>query len=112
MGAASQLLEPVGRLEGVLDGRDAPAVRDALYAAVAAAEPGSVCVLDVSHATLVDLTVLRAVAVASRHAERNGVRVVLRGGSAAARRCAQLAGLSRWIHWDRSPGGDSLTSRR
>lgn len=100
MGVTQQLLEPVGRLDGVLDGRDAPAVREALYAAVASATPGSTCVVDVSGATLMDIHFLRAIAVASRHAERVGVRVVLRGGSAAARRCARLAGLSRWIHWD------------
>ena len=104
MGADRQLLEPVGRLEGILDGRDAAAVRESLYAAVAAAEPGSVCVVDVSSATLVDLTVLRAMAVATRYADRRGVRVVVHGGSAAARRCAQLAGLGRWIHWDRAAG--------
>lgn len=100
MSRAASAVEPVLRLAGVLDGRHAPVVRQRLYAAVAEAEPGSICVVDCSEVTLVDLTVLRAVAVATRHADRRGVKVVLRGGSAAVRRCAQLAGLARWIRWD------------
>ncbi|QWC84797.1 STAS domain-containing protein [Nocardioidaceae bacterium] len=102
MGNAQATAEDVVRLEGVLDGRHAPAVRAALYETLASVRHGGTCTVDLSAATLVDLTVLRAVAVASRHAERAGVHVVLRGGPAAVRRCVQLSGLGRWLRWDRS----------
>ena len=103
MGVTAAIAHDTVNLRGVLDGRDAPAVRAAVYAAVAdaAREPGSTCLVDLSDATLVDLTILRALAVASRHADRLGVRVVLRGDSAAMRRCTQLSGLGRWLRWER-----------
>ena len=52
--------------------------------------------VDISRVDSVDLTTLKMLAVANRVAERQGCRVVLRGGSPAVRRLLHLSHL-RWM---------------
>ncbi len=90
------------RFAGVLDGRCAPRVRDLVYDSVAGSS-GPV-VLDLTDVELVDLTVVRMLAVASRQAERRGTRLVLRGCGSAVRRMVQLSGCGRWLRLEGSVG--------
>jgi anti-anti-sigma factor len=81
-------------LSGALDVRCTAELRAALYTLLAKV-PGEV-VVDIDGVEGVDLTTLKLIAVANRFAERQGRRVVLRGGTPAVRRLLHLSHL-RWM---------------
>jgi anti-anti-sigma factor len=81
-------------LSGSLDVRCTAELRAALYALLAQA-PGGI-VVDIDRVESIDLTTLKLIAVANRFAERQGRRVVLRGGTPAVRRLLHLSHL-RWM---------------
>ena len=81
-------------LSGSLDVRCTAELRTAVYALLDECD-GDVYV-DVSRVESVDMTTLKMLAVANRVAERNGQRVVLRGGSPGLRRLLHLSHL-RWM---------------
>jgi anti-anti-sigma factor len=81
-------------LAGSLDVRCTAELRVVLYAMLARM-PGQV-VVDIDRVESIDLTTLKLIAVANRFAERQGRRVVLRGGSPAVRRLLHLSHL-RWM---------------
>jgi anti-anti-sigma factor len=81
-------------LSGSLDVRCTAELRVALYALLAQV-PGGI-VVDIDRVESIDLTTLKLIAVANRFAERQGRRVVLRGGTPAVRRLLHLSHL-RWM---------------
>lgn len=85
-------------LGGDFDVRSTREVRTALYDALRT--HGSV-VVDLSDVTTVDVTALRVLAVASRHASRQGGRVTLRGCNGAVRRLLHMTHLIRLVQVER-----------
>ena len=81
-------------LSGVLDVRCTAELRVALYSLLGKV-PGEV-VVDIDRVETIDLTTLKLIAVANRVAQRQGRRVVLRGGTPGVRRLLHLSHL-RWI---------------
>ncbi len=78
-------------LSGSLDVRCTAELRVLVYGLLAQ-HPGDVHV-DISRVSSVDMTTLKLLAVANRVAERQGHRVVLRGGSPGVRRLLHLSHL-------------------
>lgn len=81
-------------LTGSLDVRCISELRALVYALLDQRE-GDIRV-DISRVESVDMTTLKMLAVANRFAERQGRRVVLRGGSPGLRRLLHLSHL-RWM---------------
>ena len=81
-------------LSGALDVRCTAELRFTLYTLLANV-PGDV-VVDIDRVETIDLTTLKMIAVANRFAERQGRRVVLRGGTPGVRRLLHLSHL-RWM---------------
>jgi anti-anti-sigma factor len=92
-------------LSGSLDVRCTAELRTAVYRLLDECE-GEVYV-DVSRVESVDMTTLKMLAVANRAAERNGQRVVLRGGSPGLRRLLHLSHLRSMLPVE--PGWQSST---
>ncbi len=82
------------RVQGSLDVRCTAELRAVVYQLLAELE-GDIHV-DISEVHSVDLTTLKMLAVANRVAEREGRRVLLRGGSPGVRRLLHLSHL-RWM---------------
>lgn len=82
-------------LAGDFDVRSTWEVRAALYDHLES-HPGDVLV-DLSEVTTIDMTALRVLAVASRHALAHEHRLTLRGCCPAVRRMMLLSGLYRVI---------------
>jgi anti-anti-sigma factor len=80
-------------LSGALDVRRTAELRVTLYTLLGKV-PGDV-VVDIDRVETIDLTTLKMIAVANRFAERQGRRVVLRGGTPGVRRLLHLSHL-RW----------------
>jgi anti-anti-sigma factor len=78
-------------LSGSIDVRCTAELRVLVYGLLAQ-HPGDVHV-DISRVESVDMTALKLLAVANRVAERDGHRVVLRGGSPGVRRLLHLSHL-------------------
>jgi anti-anti-sigma factor len=78
-------------LSGSLDVRCTSELRTTVYRLLDECD-GDVYV-DVSRVDSVDMTTLKMLAVANRNAERDGQRVVLRGGSPGLRRLLHLSHL-------------------
>lgn len=78
-------------LGGPLDARSTAEVRTAIYDHLASYD---VVVLDVTDVEWVDGTALRMLAVATRHAERSGQHLTLRGVSPQLRRSLRHSRLS------------------
>jgi anti-anti-sigma factor len=81
-------------LSGVLDVRCTAELRVALYAVLGKVRGDAI--VDIDRVEGIDLTTLKLIAVANRFAERQGRRVVLRGGTPAVRRLLHLSHL-RWM---------------
>ncbi len=81
-------------LAGSLDVRCTAELRAIVYALLAEQE-GDVLV-DIDRVHSVDMTTLKMLAVANRAAEREGRRVMLRGGTPGVRRLLHLSNL-RWM---------------
>ncbi|MDN5746487.1 MAG: STAS domain-containing protein [Nocardioidaceae bacterium] len=90
-------------LVGPLDVRSTAPVRDAVYEQVqVGGESLSVpVVIDITEVSSVDATALRVLAVASRQAQRYGVRLVLRGACPAVRRMLRLTHMIRVVEIER-----------
>ena len=87
-------------LEGAFDVRSTSEVRYALYGHLAG--PYEDVVVDVSGVTAVDITALRLLAVATRHAWLTGRHLTVRNPSAAVRRAMHLARLAHAIEVERA----------
>lgn len=85
-------------LAGDFDVRSTWEVRGALYDALAT--HGSV-VVDLSDVATVDVTALKVLAVASRHASRQGGHLTLRGCNGAVRRLLHMTHLIRLVEVER-----------
>jgi anti-anti-sigma factor len=81
-------------LSGALDVRSTAELRGVLYSLIGRTT-GDV-VVDIEQVDSIDMTTLKLLAVANRVAEREGRRVVLRGGSPGLRRLLHLSHL-RWM---------------
>ena len=90
----------VVRLVGHLDGRCSAEVRELLYEQVARF-PDQDLVVDVSGVESIDATALKVLAACSLRLDRDGRRVVLRGGSASLRRLFAATGWRRLFVWER-----------
>ena len=90
----------VVRLAGHLDGRCSAEVRELLYDHVAR-YPDRDLVVDVSAVDSIDATALKVLAACSLRLDRDGRRVVLRGGSASLRRFFAATGWRRLFVWER-----------
>lgn len=71
-------------LSGPLDGRSTSLVREAIYDHLSAYDEG--VVIDLTDVQWIDATALRMLAVATRHAERQGQYLTLRGCTPHLRR--------------------------
>jgi anti-anti-sigma factor len=85
-------------LAGDFDVRSTGEVRPALYDALE--QHGSV-VVDLTDVATIDVTALRVLAVASRHAARQGGQLTLRGCNGAVRRLLHLTHLIRLVEVER-----------
>ena len=86
-------------LDGVLDVRCTAEVRGALYQLLAGPE-GNV-VVDMTGVTAIDMTALRLLAVATRHAQMSGHHLTLRNPGPSVRRMIHLARLAHAIEVER-----------
>jgi len=86
-------------LGGHLDARCTMEVRTAVYDHLASHE---LVVVDLSDVDSIDLTALRVLAMASRHAARAEQRLTLRGCGPAVRRMLHLSHLIRVVDLERS----------
>ena len=77
-------------VSGTLDGRCTAELRDRLRHLLAEHE---LVVVDLSDVASVDMTTLKLLAAASRTAQRDGRRLVLRGASSGVRRLLHLSHL-------------------
>lgn len=101
---------PVLVLSGALDVRYTAELRDSLYALIERAG-GAVVVVDLTAVYSVDMTALRLLAVANRTAERQGVRLVLRGASSGIRRLLHLTHLRAMVRVEPPAPGQTPTAR-
>jgi anti-anti-sigma factor len=83
-------------LSGALDVRCTAELRLTLYTLLGKV-PADV-VVDIDRVETIDLTTLKMIAVANRFAERQGRRVVLRGGTPGVRRLLHLSHMRWMIH--------------
>jgi anti-anti-sigma factor len=90
----------VVRFAGHLDGRCSAEVRQTLYDHVAR-HPDRDLVVDLSGVESIDATALKVLAAFSLRLDRDGRRVVLRGGSASLRRLFAATGWRRLFVWER-----------
>ncbi len=97
--------QPVLRVSGDLDVRSTAKLRAAVHAHVRSRgeDLTAPVVIDISDVRSVDATALKVIAVASREAQRHGVRLVLRGACPAVRRMLHLTHLIRLIEVEREP---------
>ena len=86
-------------LDGAFDVRSTAEVRRVLYDMLSG--PDEEVVVDVSGVTAMDLTALRLLAVATRHAWLTGRHLVVRQPSAAVRRSMHFAHLAHAIEVER-----------
>ena len=86
-------------LDGAFDVRCTSEVRYAIYERLSG--PEEHVVIDVSGVTAVDLTALRLLAVATRHAWLTGHHLTVRNPSAPVRRAIHLAHLAHAIEVER-----------
>ncbi|HYG93497.1 MAG TPA: STAS domain-containing protein [Nocardioides sp.] len=86
-------------LSGDFDVRSTGDVRNAIYEQLRD-HPGDL-VIDISEVDTVDLTALRVIGAASRHASRHGRRLRLRGACPAVRRMLHLTHLIRVVELER-----------
>lgn len=84
------------KLVGDFDVRSTGLVREALYDHIDARTEGDL-VVDLTAVTTIDATALRVLAVATRAAERDGHRLLLRGCNASVRRMLTLARLRHLV---------------
>jgi anti-anti-sigma factor len=91
------------RLAGEFDVRSTWQVRDALYEHLHRHE-GDV-VVDLTDVTVVDLTALKVLAVATRAAGRRGQHLTLRGCGPSVRRMLHLSRLIRVVEVERHAAG-------
>ena len=89
---------PAVLLAGDFDVRSTREVRTALYDALRVHER---VVVDLSEVASVDVTALRVLAAASRHASHQGGRLTLRGCNGAVRRLLHLTHLIRLVEVER-----------
>ena len=87
-------------LEGAFDVRSTSEVRYALYTHLEG--PHEDVAIDVSGVTAIDLTALRLLAVATRHAWLTGRHLTVRNPSAVVRRAIHLAHLAHAIEVERA----------
>jgi anti-anti-sigma factor len=88
------------RLAGHLDGRCSAEVREALYGHVAQ-HPDRDLVVDMTDVESIDATALKVLAACALRLDREGRRLVLRGGSPSLRRLFAFTGWRRLFAWDR-----------
>ena len=86
-------------LDGAFDVRSTSEVRYAIYAHLEG--PHEHVVLDLSMVTAIDLTAMRLLAVATRHAWLAGRHLTVRNPSPAVRRTMHVARLAHAIEVDR-----------
>jgi anti-anti-sigma factor len=86
------------RLGGQVDGRSTADLRDVLTDELD--RTSGDLVLDLAAVESVDLTALRTIAAASRHATLNGHRLLLRGCSPLVRRLLHLTHLRGLVEYD------------
>lgn len=89
---------PALMLVGDFDVRNTWKVRTALYDAL---DTHGRVVVDLSDVATVDVTALRVLAVASRHASREGGHLTLRGCNGAVRRLLHMTHLIRLVEVER-----------
>jgi anti-anti-sigma factor len=87
-------------LDGAFDVRSTAEVRRALYEHLDG--PDEHVVVDAGGVTAIDLTALRVLAVATRHAWLTGHHLTVRNPSAAVRRAMHLARLAHAIEVERA----------
>ena len=95
---------PALLLAGDFDVRSTMDVRNAVYDLLSSYD-GDV-VVDLSEVESVDTTALKMLAVATRHALRDGHHLVLRGCSPPVRRMLLLSHLFKHVEVDRSGAAD------
>lgn len=86
-------------LVGDFDVRSTGAVRDAIYDRFE--ERGDI-IIDLTEVDAVDLTALRVLAVATRHASQRGDHLRLRGCGPSVRRMLHLSGLAGAVEVERA----------
>lgn len=89
---------PALMLGGDFDARSTREVRSALYDALGTHRS---VVVDLSEVATVDVIALRVLAVASRHAARQGGHLTLRGCNGAVRRLLHMTRLMRLVEVER-----------
>lgn len=89
---------PALLLAGDFDVRNTREVRSALYEALRVHHS---VVVDLSDVATVDVTALKVLAVASRHASKQGGHLTLRGCNGAVRRLLHLTHLIRLVEVER-----------
>ncbi|SDT14795.1 anti-anti-sigma factor [Nocardioides scoriae] len=87
-------------VSGTLDGRCTAELRDRLRRALAEHD---LVVLDLTDVESVDVTTLKLLAAASRTAQRQGRRLVLRGASSGVRRLLHLSHLRGLVALEPTP---------
>ena len=90
---------PVLVLHGAFDVRSTPEARVAIYERLAG--PDDEVVIDMTHVTTIDVTALRLLAVATRHAWLNGHHLTIRNPGPAVRRMTHLTRLAHAIEVER-----------
>ena len=86
-------------LHGAFDVRSTPEARAAIYEVLDG--PDDDVVIDMTHVTTIDVTALRLLAVATRHAWLNGHHLTVRNPGPAVRRMTHLARLAHAIEVER-----------
>lgn len=85
-------------LVGDFDVRSTSVVRDAIYRSFAESDD---VVVDLSEVEAVDVTALRVLAMATRHATRHGAHLTLRGCGPSVRRMLHISRLIRAVEVER-----------
>ncbi|WP_110242027.1 STAS domain-containing protein [Nocardioides gilvus] len=85
-------------LVGDFDVRSTGVVRDAIYSSFAGSDS---VVVDLSGVEVVDVTALRVLAMATRHATRRGAHLTLRGCGPSVRRMLHISRLIRAVEVER-----------
>jgi anti-anti-sigma factor len=91
---------PTLLLSGDFDVRSTWEVRNAIYDHLEGHDTD--VVVDLTDVTTIDMTALRLLAVATRHASRDGHRLTLRGCGPAVRRMLHLSRLIRVVEVERT----------